>query len=67
MAERLAEANGARLLTTDQVAAQLGVKPASVRRRADELGVIRLGDGARPRLRFEQAKVDAYLARKGRG
>jgi hypothetical protein len=49
------------LLTANQVAERLAVEPAWVYSHADELGAIRLGSGDKPRLRFDQAEVAAYL------
>jgi hypothetical protein len=50
------------LLTADQVARRFNVARSWVYGHADELGAIRLGNGARPRLRFEQAVVAQALA-----
>jgi hypothetical protein len=47
------------LVDAGELAGLLGVARSWVYEHADELGVIRLGDGARPRLRF-----DADLARE---
>lgn len=47
------------LVDAGELAGLLGVARSWVYEHADELGVIRLGDGARPRLRF-----DAELARE---
>jgi len=49
------------LLDAGQVARRLGRSREWVYRHADELGAVRLGDGERPRLGFEPAKVAAYL------
>ena len=61
LARRLAELvdadSGATLLTAAQVAARLGVERTWVYAHANELGVVRLGDGPRPRLRFDPAIV----------
>jgi hypothetical protein len=51
-----ADASGS-LLTAAQVAARLGVARTWVYAHANELGVVRLGDGPRPRLRFDPAIV----------
>ena len=45
------------LLTPAEVARRFGVSRAWVYSRADELGVIRLGDGRKPRLRFDAGAV----------
>jgi hypothetical protein len=51
-----------RLLDAAQVADMLGLSRDAVYVRADELGAVRLGDGKRPRLRFDPAKVAAALS-----
>lgn len=51
-----------RLLSAAQVAARWGVDRSWVYDHADDLGVRRLGTGVRPRLRFDPAEVEAYLA-----
>lgn len=56
------------LLTAVEVAERYGVSADWVRSNADRLGVVRLGDGARPRLRFPAAAVaDALNASPGGG
>ncbi len=59
------------LLTAAEVARRFGVAAEWVRQHADDLDVVRLGDGPRPRLRFDPAKVaDRLVARspsKGSG
>lgn len=45
------------LLSAAQVARRLGVERSWVYEHADELGVVRLGEGPRPRLRFDPAAV----------
>jgi hypothetical protein len=45
------------LLTAREVAARFNVDRGWVYAHAEELGVIRLGDGPRPRLRFDPAVV----------
>lgn len=45
------------LLTARQVAARFNVDRSWVYAHAQELGVIRIGDGPRPRLRFDPAVV----------
>ena len=49
------------LLTAAEVARQFGVSAEWVRENADRLGVLRLGDGPRPRLRFDPDVVGAAL------
>jgi hypothetical protein len=49
------------LLDAGQVARLLGVDRGWVYQHKSELGAIALGHGARPRLRFDRAKVDALL------
>lgn len=50
-----------RLLTAREVAERYGVTPEWVRENAARLGVIRLGAGPRPRLRFDPEAVAATL------
>ena len=52
----------AELVTAAHVAQRFGVCAEWVRGHADELGAIRLGDGPRPRLRFDVATVAKRLA-----
>jgi len=54
------------LLDAKEVAARFGVTPGWVRENADRLGVIRLGDGPKPRLRFDLETVAAALTPSGR-
>lgn len=54
-----------RLLTARQVAAHFNVERSWVYARAGELGVVRLGIGSRPRLRFDAAVVAQRLAAWG--
>lgn len=49
------------LLTARQVAARFNVDRGWVYAHADELGVIHLGNGPRPRLRFDPAVVAQRL------
>ena len=49
------------LLTARQVAARFSVERSWVYAHADELGVIRLGHGPRPRMRFDPAVVAQHL------
>jgi excisionase family DNA binding protein len=58
--ENVQSASG-RLLTAAEVAQQLGLSRDSVYRRAGELGALRIGRGAKPRLRFDSEKVAAAL------
>lgn len=50
------------LLTAREVAMQLGVRPEWVYEHADDLGVIRIGKGSKPRLRFHRTVVERRLA-----
>jgi hypothetical protein len=50
-----------RLLTARQVAARFNVERSWVYAHAEELGVVRIGNGPRPRLRFEPAVVAQRL------
>jgi hypothetical protein len=52
------------LLTAKQVARRFGVTAEWARDHRDELGVIQLGDGPRPRLRFRADRVGAVLTRR---
>ncbi len=52
-------------LTAAQVAQRYGVTRGWVYEHAAELGAIRLGDGTRPRLRFDAATVAQRLAARG--
>ena len=49
------------LLTARQVAARFNVECSWVYANADELGVVRIGQGPRPRLRFDPAMVAQHL------
>ena len=49
------------LVDAAEIARRFGLTPATVRARADEFGVIRLGEGPKPRLRFDPAKVAVAL------
>jgi predicted DNA-binding transcriptional regulator AlpA len=49
------------LLTVSEVAEHLGVSRAWVYENADQLGVIRLGGGKRPRLRFDSKALREQL------
>jgi hypothetical protein len=56
------------LLTAAEVARRFDVSPAWVRDNAERLGGLRLGDGPRPRLRFDPERVAEELsARPVRG
>ena len=48
-------------LTAAEVASRFGVSRSWVYENAERLGAIRLGDGARPRLRFDPARVREVL------
>lgn len=67
LAERLQPTPEPVLLTAQQVAERFGVSAEWVRDHAAELGVVRLGDGKRPRLRFELSKVTAALTARSAG
>jgi hypothetical protein len=49
------------LLTAGQVAARFNVDRSWVYAHANELGVVRIGSGRRPRLRFDPAIVAQHL------
>jgi DNA modification methylase len=57
-----AEAPPAQLLSATEVAKALGVERSWVYEHAIELGAIRIGDGPRPRLRFDLDTVQRRLA-----
>lgn len=57
---------GERLLTAAEVARWWGVERSWVYQHALRLGVIRLGDGPRPRLRFDPALVARRLGEPAR-
>jgi len=61
VATMLAGSSDARLLTAQQVAARFNVERSWVYAHAEELGVVRLGSGPRPRLRFDAAVVAVRL------
>lgn len=45
------------------IAQRFGLTPAWVREHKTELGAVLVGDGPRPRLRFDPAAIDAFFAR----
>ena len=53
-----------RLLTTNEVAQLISVRPDWVREHAAELSAIRIGDGPRGELRFELRHVMEALERR---
>ena len=61
VARVLGRAGGDGLLTANEVATTFNVARSWVYEHAEELGVIRLGDGPRPRLRFDPAVVAQRL------
>jgi hypothetical protein len=61
VAHLLGRAEPERLLTAQEVAVRFNVDRSWVYAHADELGVIRLGTGPRPRLRFDAAVVAQML------
>jgi len=68
LVENRATGADGRLLTAAEVAQRFGVSPEWVRENADRLGVVRLGDGPRPRLRYDPGRVaEALNARSVRG
>lgn len=60
--EGLVAPAGREMIDAAEVAARLGLEAAWVRRNADRLGAVRIGDGSRPRLRFDPEEVAAALA-----
>ena len=61
VAQLLGRPEPERLLTTQEVAVRFNVDRGWVYAHANELGVIRLGTGPRPRLRFDAAVVAQRL------
>lgn len=66
VAELLDAGRPRRMLKVDEVADLLRVTPEWVYEHADELGVIRLGDGERGRLRFDEETVRSAYASRGK-
>lgn len=64
LAERLSRVAEPEILTAQQVAERYGVAAAWVRENATDLGALRLGDGPRPRLRFDAATVAQAMKRR---
>lgn len=62
--ERSRDARRDELMTAAEVATWWGVERSWVYEHARELGVIRLGEGPSPRLRFDRSRLQAYLDRK---
>jgi hypothetical protein len=54
-----------RLLTATEVSQWWGVRRAWVYAHAAELGAVRIGDGERPRLRFDPERVEECLRSPG--
>jgi hypothetical protein len=68
IAEMLDERDAApALLDATQVARILGISRATVYEHANELGAIRIGDGPRPRLRFDRRRLAEHLAERMAG
>jgi hypothetical protein len=55
--QRQVAASGRRVVDAAGLAEILGVNAETVRAHADELGVLRIGDGPKPRLRFDVEKA----------
>lgn len=53
------EVRRGRLLTAAELAVELGVARSFVYEHADGLGAVRLGDGSKPRLRFDPERARA--------
>lgn len=60
-------APGSQLLTVAEVAARYRVQPSWVYAHQRDLGVVRLGDGPKARLRFDAQVVASALSRHPRG
>ena len=61
------EAAQLELLDAAELARRLGVDRSWIYNHAVELGAIRLGEGARPRLRFDPVAVSKRIRKKARG
>jgi len=59
-------ADTATLLSAEQVAKQFGVSRAWVYENANRLGAIRIGEGSRPRLRFDSDEVARCMSSAAR-
>jgi hypothetical protein len=57
LVDRIIESRARRLVDAAELASVLGVEREWVYEHQDQLGVIRLGDGRRPRLRFERTRA----------
>lgn len=55
-------ASRSELVTATEIAQRFGVSAEFVRDHADELGVVRIGTGPRPRLRFDPVNAAEWLA-----
>ena len=55
-----------RLATAEEIAREFGVERDWVYANADTLGALRLGDGLKPRLRFDRSQARQVLASLGR-
>jgi hypothetical protein len=64
---RNVQADRPTLVDAAGIAAQFGVDRSWVYDHADELGAVRLGDGPRPRLRFDPATVMVALDGRNAG
>jgi len=61
---RSAQVDTGQLVDAGTVAQALGLSRATIYAHAEELGAIRVGDGARPRLRFDLSRArSAWTAR----
>lgn len=65
--DALAGRPACRFTDVQGVAAYAGLSDSWVRANADALGVVRIGDGPKPRLRFDLRAVDEYMKRAGSG
>ena len=55
------------LIDAAEVARRFGVSAEWARDHSEDLGAVRLGDGPRPRLRFDPARVSAALTGRSAG
>ena len=62
MGDAPAPGGSPQLVDAAEIARRFGLSAATVREHADRLGVIRVGDGPKPRMRFDPERVAAALA-----
>jgi len=62
MSDTATPGSSVELVDAAEIAQRFGLTAATVRARADTFGAIRVGDGPKPRLRFDSELVAAALA-----